>query len=1207
MSSAQPPDNVAPPAPVPAADAFPIVGVGASAGGFEAFNQLLQHLPANCGLAVVLVQHLDPTHASSLVGLLAKACPMPVQQVTDATLVEIDHVYVMPPNTDMVIRKGVLRLTPRTEPRGMHLPIDTFLHSLAEDCDSRAIGVILSGTASDGTLGLKAIKAEGGITFAQDETAKFDGMPRSAITAGYVDFVLPPAAIAVELLKIARHPYVNHGDTSAAPEQAEDALNGLFRVLRKLTGVDFAAYKRATLQRRIQRRMVVNQMARLDEYVQFVKDRPAEAQALFEDILIHVTSFFRDPETFDALRNSVWPALMNDRPSEKAIRIWVPGCSTGEEVYSLAISLLEFLGDKAGRTPIKIFGTDISEPAIDKARAGKYLANIAAHVSPERLRTFFVSVDGEYQINKTIRDLCVFARQDMVRDPPFSHMDLISCRNVLIYLGPELQKRVLPLLHYALDDPGYLLLGTSETVGAFTDLFTMVDAKQKIYVRKATPSRLAIDFVASERPSVEYPASGVTGIHALSGIDVQKEADRLVLSRYAPTGVVINEEFEIIQFRGQTGAYLAPAPGTASLNLLKMAREGLLLPLRMAIEEAKKSGVPVRKESVQVKTNDHYTIVDVVVSPFQLAASKQRFLLILFEEKKQPPQNSEKPIVQAMPAEAENALASLRQELAETRFYLQSVIEASEASNEELKAANEEIVSSNEELRSTNEELQTAKEELQATNEELGTVNEELQHRNRESTELSNDLANLLGSVQIPIVLLGRDLHIRRFTPIAAKLLNLIPTDVGRPFSDIKSRIQLLDLDKMIAEVLETLAATEREAQDLEGRWHNLAIRPYRTLDDKIDGVVITVVDIDMLKRSQLRIVEAEAHLRAILDNASEGIITIDDRGVIQSFNKAAEKMFGYQVEEVRGKNVSLLMPSPYRDEHDGYLDNYRKTGDGKIIGIGREVTGRRKDGTIFPLHLGVSEVQGDRRIFAGIVRDITDLKQAQDRALQSERLAAIGQLSAGLAHESRNALQRSQACLEMLTREVQTTPRAMDLIIRLQAAQTHLLQLYEEVCSYAAPLKLKRSRCDLGKVLQVVWENLAADRDGKTVQFRSAPGALDLRCEVDAVQIDQVFRNILENALAAIPDPGEIEAHWSETELNGGPALRIALRDNGPGLNAEERERIFEAFYTTKTHGTGLGMTIARRIVEAHQGRIEVGAAARGTEIIVTLPRGKG
>jgi len=1193
---------------------FPVVGVGASAGGFEAFSQLLQNLPAQSGMAIVLVQHLDPTHSSSLVDLLARACKMPVHQVQDGTLVEVNHVYVIPPNTNMVIRQGILHLTPRAETHGQHLPIDVFLQSLAQDRSSRAIGVILSGTASDGTRGLKAIKAGGGITLAQDETAKYDGMPRSAVAAGHVDFILPPARIAVELLRLAKHPYVNPSDgadATAAPKETEDTLNTLFREVRRTTGVDFAPYKRATVSRRIQRRMVVHQMERLEDYFQYVRDNPAEAQALFEDILIHVTSFFREPDTFEALKSTALPTLMKDRPGDAPIRIWVPGCSTGEEVYSLAIGVLEFLGDKAAQTPIKIFGTDISEVAIEKARAGKYLENIVADVAPERLGRFFVRVEGRgYQINKAVRDLCVFARQDVTRDPPFSNMDLVSCRNVLIYLGPDLQKRVLPIFHYALKDTGLLLLGNSETIGLFSDLFAVVDSKHKIYSRKAAARQLTIDFAAPELTAREFPPGAQARAHVLSGSDIQKEADRLVLANYAPAGVVINEEMEVLQFRGQTGAYLQPAPGAASFNLLKMAREGLLLPLRTAIEEAKTSGAAIRKEGVRVKTNGQHNLVDVAASPFNLPTSKQRFFLVLFEEAepgRQRDKPTEKPDSASLPAADELAIAPLRQELVETRNYLQSVIEAMEASNEELKAANEEIVSSNEELRSTNEELQTAKEELQATNEELGTVNEELRHRNRESTELNDDLTNLLNSVQIPILMLGRDLHIRRFTPAAAKVLHMIPADAGRPFGEIKPRMQVADVEQLIAEVVDSLAVMEREVQDLEGHWYNLSIRPYRTLDNKIDGAVIAIVDVDTLKRSEQRIIEAEGYLRAILDTAAEGVITSDEREVIQSFNKAAEQMFGYPADEVRGKNISILMPPPFRDEHDSYLTNYKITGAKKIIGIGREVAGQRKDGTTFPLQLAVSEVQGERRIFTGILRDITDVTQAQERALQAERLAAIGQLSAGLAHESRNALQRSQACLEMLAHEVEHLPQAMDLIARIQKAQHHLLELYEEVRSYAAPLKLQRRRCDLGKLVQDVWGHLEAGRQGKKVLFRSDARSLDLHCEIDPSQLDQVLRNILENSLQAIPDPGAITVTWSEVELDGRPAVQIALRNDGPPFSDEESQRLFEAFYTTKTHGTGLGMTIARRIVEAHAGRIEVGpGSANGVEILITLPRGK-
>src|SRR5713101_8535277 len=619
---------------------FPIVGVGASAGGLEAFTQLLKALGSGTEMAYVLVQHLDPPHKSALTELLAKATEMPVRQVTDATPVEPNRVYVIPPNVDMTISRGILRLTPRTETRGHHMPIDSFLRSLAEDQRSNAIGVILSGTASDGTLGLAAIKAEGGITFAQDEkSAKYDGMPRSALAAGCVDLVLPPDGIAEELARICEHPYVAHSPSSTIAKLIPDSdphLKNILLSLRMANKIDFSDYKPATVKRRILRRMTLHKIEKVKEYVHFLQRHPAEVEALYEDILIHVTSFFRDSGAFEAVKTEVFPTILKHRSPEEPIRIWVPGCSTGEETYSHAISLIEFLGDRKANIPIQLFGTDLGQASIDKARAGIYPESIAADVSPQRLQRFFTKVDGGYRITKTIRDMCVFARHNLLQDPPFSRIDIISCRNVLIYFGLVLQKRVMPIFHYALRPRGFLMLGSSEGImGTASDLFELMDRKHKIYCRKSTPARLHFDFAASQHPleagnlatDKEASRKSEGGVRLF---ELNKEADRILLTKYAPVAVVINEDLEVLQSRGHVGLYLELAPGRADLNILKMAREGLLFDLHTAINKAKKDGIPVQKENVEVGGNGELKAVNFEVIPLK-TSTKERHLLIIFE------------------------------------------------------------------------------------------------------------------------------------------------------------------------------------------------------------------------------------------------------------------------------------------------------------------------------------------------------------------------------------------------------------------------------------------------------------------------------------------------------------------------------------------------------------------------------------------------
>jgi two-component system CheB/CheR fusion protein len=866
----------------PSKDAFPIVGIGASAGGLEAFSELLSHLPVDPTMAFILVQHLDPKHPSILTEILSRTTGMPVVEVQHGMRVEPCRVYVMPPNTRMTIVGGILNLVPRSDDRGLHMPIDHFLRSLAEDAGIRAIGVILSGSASDGALGLKAIKAEGGITFAEaPQSARFEGMPRSAVASGAVDFVLPPKAIAQELGRISRHPYLGETGAARSPEPLAgdpEGLDQILRMLREKSGVDFTLYRQTTIRRRIARRMMVHGVDTLESYGRYLQGHPSQVQALYNDLLVNVTRFFRDPETFRILQRSVFPSIIKQRPPEAPIRIWAPGCSTGEEAYSLAIVLLESLNDASGNPPIQLFGTDVSEISIVKARAGIYPENIELDVTAARLRRFFVKLDSQYHVRKAVRELCVFARHNLASDPPFSKMDLIVCRNVLIYLEPELQRRVLSVFHYALKTPGFLMLGASETVGPLADLFSVVDKKFRVYAKRPTSRRFALGLRSLDRGTLATRMGSAAGRTAEVGgprSDVLHEVvDRLLLSKYAPAGVLVNEAMEILQFRGQTSPYLEPAPGQASLNLLKMAREGLLMPLRMATDKARKKNVPVRREKLSIKQNGGLTHMTLEVIPVSGPAQERNYL-VLFEPV--PPLGEPRaPTPRPSGKATEQRIESVRQELSATKEFLQSIIQERETANEELQATNEELQSSNEELQSTNEELETAKEELQSVNEELTTVNEEMQHRNVELSLVNNDLNNLIAGVSIPIVMIGSDARVRRFTPMAAKVLNLIPADLGRPLADIRPNLELSDLEQVCAHVIDTATVVEREVKDRDGRWYSLRARPYITADNQIDGAVITLEDVSALKASVEQITAARDQAQTIVDSMPVPLVVLD-------------------------------------------------------------------------------------------------------------------------------------------------------------------------------------------------------------------------------------------------------------------------------------------------------------------------------------------
>jgi two-component system CheB/CheR fusion protein len=835
-----------------------VVGIGASAGGLEAISRLFEALPATTGMAFVVIAHLAPHETSHMRELLAGTTAMPVLEAAQGMAVEPDRVYVIPPNATMTWTDGRLHLEQRA-PRGQHMPIDAFFRSLAFGRRSKAIGVVLSGNGTDGSLGVAAIKAEGGVAFAQDvESAGFGDMPLAAIATGCVDFTLPPAQIAAELAGVGARlcaAYQRSPEGDGDPER-DEGRRQILALLRAAHEVDFTFYRQTTIMRRVLRRMVLNRIPTIGEYLEVLRDRPLELEALYQDILIKITHFFRDPETFEALTQLILPALLQARTTGAPVRIWVPGCSTGEEVYSIAIALLDVIHERRADATFQIFATDVNEAALEKARAGTYPENIAHDVSPERLRRHFVKTGKIYQINKSIRDACVFARQNVTRDPPFSRLDLISFRNVLIYLEPALQKRVIPLFHYALRPEGYLVLGASETIKGPSELFKLVDKKNKIYAKNAAPARLGGEAAGgegrarrrSDRP-LARPSEWPPGV-----LDVQKEADRVVMNRYAPPGVVIDSDLTIVQFRGHTGAYLEPAPGEASLNVLKMAREGLMAELRAAIHKAKRTDAAVRAEGVRLRADGVAREITVEVVPLRGEPGlggdgADRWFLVLFEEPAAPRRAAESSPPRRAPKGEEGRVARLEHELATVREYLKVTIEEQEATNEELQSANEELLSSNEELQSINEELETAKEELQSTNEELSTLNDELGSRNAELNGLNDDLENLFASVNIPILMLSRDLRIRRFTPQAERVIGVIAGDIGRPIGDIKPRIDAPDLEHLIREVIDAVSTREREVRDNEGRWYSMRIRPYRTTDNKIDGAVLLLVDVDRLKR----------------------------------------------------------------------------------------------------------------------------------------------------------------------------------------------------------------------------------------------------------------------------------------------------------------------------------------------------------------------
>jgi two-component system CheB/CheR fusion protein len=834
--------------------AFRIIGIGASAGGLEALELFLANVPNDRGMAFVIVQHLDPTHKGFMVELLQRGTAMPVVQVTDRTRVKRNCVYVIPPNKDMSILHGVLHLLHPVAPRGLRLPIDFFFRSLADDQGEPSVGVILSGMGSDGTLGLRAIKEKAGVAFVQEPaSAKFDGMPRSAVEAGLADVIAPVEALPGKIA------YLEHVPLIAKPGRAElytsqSALEKVVILLRGQTGHDFSLYKKSMVYRRIERRMGLRQVSKIADYVRFLRENPQEVELLFRELLIGVTSFFRDPEAWEQLKAEVLPALLAGCTSNQALRAWTPACATGEEAYSLAILFRETLEEvrPAKNITLKIFATDLDQQAIEKAREGVFPPNMAADVSAKRLDRYFVEVERGYQVAKSIREMVIFAPQNIIADPPFTKLDLVCCRNLLIYLTPELQHKLLPIFHYGLNPGGFLFLGSAEAVGSFTNLFAPLAGTTRLYRRVDTaPSTQPIEFPSTLAPARPGPRAGPLD----QKTDLQTLADQLLLQKYSPAAALTNDKGDILYISGRTGRHLEPAAGKANWNIFAMAREGLRYELTTAFKKALRQKETVTLKNISVGTDDEKHVVNVTVQPLSGPNALHGMVMIVFADVAARPNKK----TTGKPRGDATRLAELKQELQHARREVESMREEMQTSQEELKSANEE-------LQSTNEELTTSEEELQSMNEELHTVNHELRNRLDEFTRTSNDIKNLLDSTNIATLFLDNTLCVRRFTSETSKVTQLIPGDVGRPITDISSALLYPELVEDAREVLRTLGKVERQIPTRDGNWFAARILPYRTLENLIDGLVITFIDITVSKKLEAELRATEARLRERLD-----------------------------------------------------------------------------------------------------------------------------------------------------------------------------------------------------------------------------------------------------------------------------------------------------------------------------------------------------
>jgi chemotaxis methyl-accepting protein methylase/PAS domain-containing protein len=834
---------------------FPIVGIGCSAGGLEALEKFFSHVPRASGMAYVVVQHLAPDHASALPTLIGRFTSMPVAEAADGVSVRPDHVYVIPPNRDLSVLHGRLHLFEPAAARGLRLPIDFFLRALAEDWQEHAIGVVLSGMGSDGAFGLAAIKEKGGLTLAQDPvSAEADSMPSSAIRAGVVDLVVTPESMPVRIADFLRHAAHPASGEAHGSGLILSALDKIVILLRDRSGNDFSLYKTTSLVRRVERRMAVHQIAHIDEYTRQLRGNAHELDLLFKELLIGVTSFFRDPEVWDSLRDEALPALLAQYPAGKALRAWVPACSTGEEAYGLAMVFKEALAraQPSGRFTLQIYATDLDPDAIDSARKGLYPENIANDVSPERLSQFFVPrAGGGWRVVKDIREMVVFATQNVTSDPPFTKLDVLTCRNLLIYFGPELQKKVLSLFHYALVPGGLLLLGNAETIGSLGHLFAPLNPKARIYQRlERTLSTGRLELPTPSRPAAGGPAEPAVPDRA---DNLGQLTDQLIQQTWAPPAVLVNADGDILYISGRTGKYLEPAAGKTNTNVHAMAREGLREALAGVIVRALSDPQPIQLKGLRVGTNGGMQVVDLIVQALDQPEALKGRVIIVFKDVAAKPARR-----RSSQGQSSESQAALMLELQQARDALQANHEAMQTTVEELKSSNEELQSTNEELQSTNEELTTSKEEMQSLNEELQTVNAELQSKVEDLTEVRNDMANLLDSTEIATVFLTADMKLRRYTACTTKLFKLIPGDIGRPLSDIVTDLAYPRLREDAVEVLRTLQFRETEASTADGRWFRVRVMPYHTQDNRIDGVVITFTDITQIKQLEARLRAAQ-------------------------------------------------------------------------------------------------------------------------------------------------------------------------------------------------------------------------------------------------------------------------------------------------------------------------------------------------------------
>lgn len=1214
---------------------FPVVGIGASAGGLQALLKFFENMPSDNGMAFVIIMHLSPDHESSADKILQTVTRMPVLQVSKPVPIEKNRVYIISPAHLLSMNDGHLRVRKPNPSRPRHAAIDLFFRDLADVHKDRAFCLVLSGTGSDGASGLSRIKEQNGVTIAQSpDDAEYDGMPSSAIATGMVDLILPVAEMPQKLIELWQNksnihlPLVDDPELTAPPPESQDelmaaevALRGVLAQLYNRTGYDFAHYKRATVLRRIERRMQVNAQPDMPAYLAYLQSHPEEAKPLLDDMFIGVTNFFRDREAFEALERDVIPQLFHfsmDFPGdEKAgIRVWSAGTSSGEEAFSLAMLLADQVQLEGTQVKIQVFGTDIDERAISVGRAGVYPASILTDVAPPRLRQYFIRNQTHYKVKKEIREKILFAQHSLLRDPPFSHLHLICCRNLLIYLDRDAQRKILEMFHFALRPGGFLFLGASESADLCADLFTPVDKKNRIYraMTGSSPARHV-----PEVPSVnENRRAGLPVSVTLPRTQSFAEVHQRVLEHYAPPSVIVNPNSDIVHMSDRAGQFLRFSGGEPSRNLLSVVVPELRLELRTALFQVKQTGNSVETRRIKVQRGEREYYVQMVAKPFKDDSTGSEFILVLFDETEDVSAEPKQPAGSKNPGQ-DSVLTLLEEELQRTKLHLQNTLEQSGTSNEELRASNEELQAINEELRSATEELETSKEELQSINEELITVNYELKSKVEETGKINDDLQNLITSTDIATVFVDRSMRIKWFTPRATQIFSMLPVDAGRSLLDITHRLDYADLADDANRVFETLNLVEREVRSNDGRWYIARLLPYRTSDDHIEGAVLTFIDISGRRTAEDELRLGEERMRLVAESTEDyAIIVQDTEGVITGWNRGAELIFGYSKAEAEGQPCHLIFTPEDRAAGVPEVELRRARESGRAED---ERWHMRKDGSRFYCSGVVNPLKNDHlRGYVKIARDLTDRQQRHDE--QAKRLVETqntiqlkDEFFAVMSHELKHPLNLIQLNADLLGRLPVTkrTPAVAKAVKTINEAVSSQAQIIDDLLDvsrvHTGKLKLECTKVDLGNVLRDVLEVIHADDKQRVLTLHVEESDVQrLLLNVDSTRLEQIIWNLLNNAMKFTPIDGEITI----SATRSGNWAQLDVSDTGLGIAPEYLDKVFDLFGQADTQharihrdGLGIGLSLVRQLAAAHGGDVQVRSEGidKGSAFTVWLP----